>query len=144
MNTTTTPAETVAALKRHEIAAAEIVVQSATIARWMNYIDGRDVETVHEFKPGDVLTLRDWRPEGMTTTTPDGREMFIFWHYLEAMTTADEIRAAFDDYTDNGAGCEKFATLTEAASRATVSGDVDEFDGDNAGVFDHDRGGVLC
>lgn len=125
--TTTTPAETVAALKRHEIAAAEIVVQSATLARWGNSIAGQYVETVHEFKPGDVLTLRDWRPEGMMTTTPDGREMFIFWHYLEAMTTADEIRAAFDDYTDNGAGCEKFATLTEAASRADVSGDVDEF-----------------
>lgn len=137
--TTTTPAEIVAALKRHEIAAAEIVVQSATVARWGNSIAGQYVETVHEFKPGDVLTLRDWRPEGMMTTTPDGREMFIFWHFLEAMTTAttaDEIRAAFDDYTDNGAGCEKFAALTEAASRADVSGDVDEFDGDRASEYE--------
>lgn len=51
-------------------------------------------------------------------------------------STADEIRAAFDDYTDNGAGCEKFATLTEAASRAGVSGDVAEFDGDNASEYE--------
>lgn len=43
--------------------------------------------------------------------------------------TAAEIRAALADYTDNGAGCEKFATLTEAASRADVAGDVLDADG---------------
>lgn len=50
----------------------------------------------------------------------------------QTKTTAANIRAAFDDYADNGAGYEKLATLTEAASRADVSGDVAEFDGDNA------------
>lgn len=50
--------------------------------------------------------------------------------------TINEIRAAFDDYTDNGAGGEKFATLTEAASGADVSGDVVEFDGDNASEYE--------
>ena len=135
MNTKNTnkAAETVAALKRHEIAAAEIVVSRATVARWSNYIGGEDVETVREFKPGEVVTLRDWRPEGMMAATEDGREMFLFWHYLEAMTKAPaeidpgEVREAFDAHTERGEG-ERFDVIEKAASLATVRGDVAEFD----------------
>lgn len=137
-NNTSKAAETVAALKRHEIAAAEIVVSSATLARWSNYIGGEDVETVREFKPGEVVTLRDWRPEGMMAATEDGREMFLFWHYLEAMTKAaapaeidpDEVREAFDAHAERGEG-ERFDVIEKAASLATVRGDVAEFDSAN-------------
>jgi len=130
-NNTSKAAETVAALKRHEIAAAEIVVSCATVARWGNSIAGRYVETVHEFKPGEVVALRDWRPEGMMTTTADGREMFLFWRYIEAMTAKPEdIRAAFDEFAEHGEEGERFDTLEEAASRADVSGDVSPADED--------------
>ena len=54
----------------------------------------------------------------------------------QTQTTAAEVRAAFDDYTDNGAGCEKFAILMAAAGRADISGAVDEFDGDSASEFE--------
>ena len=54
----------------------------------------------------------------------------------QTQTTAANVRAAFDDDTHNGAGCEKFATLTEAASRADVSGDVDEYNGNNASEYE--------
>lgn len=84
-----TAAEIVAALKKEEITHAEITVQAETVARWTNYINGRDVETVHTFKPGDVVRLGSWRPEGMHATTADGFEMFVFWRYLEQMTAED-------------------------------------------------------
>lgn len=103
---TNTAAETVAALQRQKITHAEITVQAETVARWTNYINGRDVETVHTFKPGDVVQLGSWRPEGMHATTADGFEMFVFWRFLEEMTTAPQ------------------------AERADVRGDVEELDED--------------
>lgn len=90
MNTNTkSAAEIVASLKREEITHAEITVQTETVARWTNYINGRDVETVHTFKPGDVVRLGSWRPEGMNATTSDGFEMFVFWRYLEEMAAEE-------------------------------------------------------
>lgn len=115
---TNTAAETVAALQRQEITHAEITVQAETVARWTNYINGRDVETVHTFKPGDVVRLGSWRPEGMHATTADGFEMFVFWRFLEEMATAPAPQA--ETVTEGGEKFAKFRATLDALDLATV------------------------
>lgn len=116
---TNTAAETVAALQRQEITHAEITVQAETVARWTNYINGRDVETVHTFKPGDVVRLGSWRPEGMHATTADGFEMFVFWRFLEEMTSAPAPQA--ETVTEGGEKFAKFDAQLDELDAAVIA-----------------------
>lgn len=84
-----TAAETVYALKHCWTNSDKITVQAETVARWVvDYVNGRAVEIVHTFRPGDVVRFDDRRQEGMMATTEDGFEMFVLWCFIEEMATA--------------------------------------------------------
>jgi hypothetical protein len=72
-------------LRRHEITNATLTVKHETLVNWTNWIGGETVTTSHTYKPGDVVWLHTWRPEGMMIQADGAPEMFVMWKYISQM-----------------------------------------------------------